>query len=133
MTQAISSAHKIASGNHIDELSDMAKYIYQNKILDNNQFSKSLKSDRGILEVHKDLGHVCHEHNINIIDQHISKIRDYETVHHDNNKFECSIKYLQHWKNNVGNHIVSKEHIDHRLEQEHEHQNQRTHSMSLNL
>jgi hypothetical protein len=133
LKQIISAAHEITSGNHIDKLLDRAQYIHQNEILDNSQLSKALKSDRGILEVHKELGHVCHEHNMNLIDHHISKINDHETVHHDNHKFDCAIKYLEHWKHNADNHIVSKEHIDHRLEQAHEHQNERTHTMSLDL
>ena len=133
LTQAIRSAHKSASGNYIDELADIARYAHKNKILDTTQLGKYFKSNRDIMELHRDLGHVCHEHHTNIIDQHIKDLHTVGIVHHDNHKFECPIKYLQHWKNNVDHHLLPMEHIDHTLEKEHEHQNERVHTMSLGL
>jgi len=123
LTKAINAARKSESGNHMEALKDIALYVHQNKILDSAELEKHFRSGRDVMELHRDLSKICCDHHTNIINRHLDDISNYKVVHHDNCKFDCPIKYLQHWKNNVDHHLLLMDHINHTLE--HEHQNER--------
>ena len=133
LTKAINAASRSESSNHIEELTDLTRYLHKNKILDSTELGKYFRSDRDVMELHKDFSKICHDHDTNIINHHLNDIHNDKIVHYDNHRFDCPIKYLEHWKNKVDHHLLPMEHINHRLEQEHEHQNERERSISLDL
>ena len=72
-------------------------------------------------------------HHTNIINRHLDKLHDNLSVRHDGHKFECPIKYLEHWKNNVDHNLLPIKQINQIIKQEHNRQHEMEHSYTMDM
>lgn len=117
----------------MDRLREVASYGYKSKIFSEQQLTKHFKSDCNISELHRDLSKICHNHHTNIMNRHLDKLHDNLSIHHDGHKFECLIKYLEHWKNNVDHNLLHIKQINQIIKQEHNRQHKMEHSYTMDM
>jgi hypothetical protein len=129
----ISKAHQSESNKDMDRLREVAIYVYKSKIFSEQELTKHFKSDCSIGELHRDLSKICHNHHANIINGHLDKLHDNLSVRHDGHKFECPIKYLEHWKNNVDHNLLPIKQINQIIKQEHNRQHEMEHSYTMDM
>jgi Ti-type conjugative transfer relaxase TraA len=129
----ISKAHQSESNKDMDRLREVAIYGYKSKIFSEQELTKHFKSDCSIGELHRDLSKICHNHHTNIINRHLDKLHDNLSVRHDGHKFECPIKYLEHWKNNVDHNLLPIKQINQIIKQEHNRQHEMEHSYTMDM
>lgn len=129
----INKAHQSELNKDMDRLREVAGYGYKSKIFSEQQLTKHFKSDCSISELHRDLSKICYNHHTNIINRHLDKLHDNLSVHHDGHKFECPIKYLEHWKNNVDHNLLPIKQINQIIKQEHNRQHEMEHSYTMDM
>jgi hypothetical protein len=91
-----------------------------------------LKSDHDITEIHHNIRQDCFKYHRNMITDHYQQITSGKVIEHDGHKFDCPIKYLEHWKSNVDHSLIPIQsitreldhHIEQRLAQQMEHQHE---------
>ncbi len=129
----INKAHQSKLNKDMDRLREVAGYGYKSKIFSEQDLTKHFKSDCSISELHRDLSKICHNHHTNIINRHLDKLHDNLSVRHDGHKFECPIKYLEHWKNNVDHNLLPIKQINQIIKQEHNRQHEMEHSYTMDM
>jgi Ti-type conjugative transfer relaxase TraA len=129
----INKAHQSELNKDMDRLREVAGYGYKSKIFSEQELTKHFKSDCSISELHRDLSKICHNHHTNIINRHLDKLHDNLSVRHDGHKFECPIKYLEHWKNNVDHNLLPIKQINQIIKQEHNRQHEMEHSYTMDM
>ena len=133
LIKTINDARRSETNNHITTVQDIAKYASENKVLNSEQLDNHFKSDKSITEMYKGLRRTCFEHHVNLINHHMDQFHHNGSIDHANQTFECPIKYLEHWKNNVDHHLLPIKQINQRIEQEHERQLQHEHAHTMDL
>ena len=131
ITDNIAMAQSDHQNNTLQELCNTANHVIRNNIIPYAELTKHFTSNDSVTEIHQNMRSICHEYHLDTINQHLSQLHKDIIVHHDDHKFECPIKYLEHWKNNVDHKLIPIREIDHRIEQEKEHIHEIDHSPSL--
>jgi len=129
----IQQAHEFKVNNEMNNLLNTANYSFEAKILSRNELMKHFKSDNSIDKMHENISQLCYDHHRSLLTKHCNKIIAGETIKHQGQKFDCVVKYLEHWKEHVDHKLLPIEKIDHVIDQHLEHQRQmeRSHSLSI--
>jgi len=78
------------------------------------------KSTHNLDSIHEQIKQSCFKQHCKIITEHYNHIDAGRTIEHDGHKFDCTTKYLEHWKSNVDHKLLPMKHINAALEHEHQ-------------
>jgi hypothetical protein len=83
--------------------------------------------------MHENISQLCYDHHRSLLTKYCNKIIAGETIKHQGQKFDCVVKYLEHWKEHVDHKLLPIEKIDHVIDRHLEQQRQleRSHSISI--
>ena len=129
----IKQAHEFKVNNEMNNLLNTANYSFEAKILSRDELMTHFKSDNSIDKMHENISQLCYDHHRSLLTKHCNKIIAGETIKYQGQKFDCVVKYLEHWKEHVDHKLLPIEKIDHVIDQHLEHQRQmeRSHSLSI--
>jgi len=116
----IENAHLNCQQNTFDQLSTITNYVHHAKILSEDKILEHLRSTRDIETIHEQIKQSCFKQHCETITEHYRHIEAGRTIEHDGHKFDCNIKYLEHWKSNVDHRLLPMNNINEALEHHHQ-------------
>lgn len=103
---SIAQAKVDQKADSVDQLYNVAKYAFKNKIIDEGHLVKELTLDKKLSEIHDHLTKTCYDHNCRVLTKHCNEIARGATIEHEGLKFDDVHVYLSHWKENVDHKLI---------------------------
>ena len=116
LSNDIENAHLNRKQNTFDQLSTITNYAHNAKVLSEDKILEHLKSTGDLDSIHEQIKQSCFKQHCKIITEHYNHIDAGRTIEHDGHKFDCNVKYLEHWKSNVDHRLLPMNHINDALE-----------------
>ena len=111
-SKKINDAHKCVENNTVVKLYETAHYAFKNSIINDKDLTKHLGSNLGADDIHKNISDICYIHHCSLIKDHYDKLSQGIEVSHFGQKFDCPIKYLEHWKDSCNHNLLPMKQID---------------------
>ena len=104
----------------LNQLLKTTSYAETTGILGQDKLIEHYKSTHNLDLIHEQIKQSCFKQHCKIITEHFNHINAGRTIDHDGHKFDCTTKYLEHWKSNVDHKLLPINNINNALEHNHQ-------------